>query len=81
MIILFLDSCQSEPDTRELLDNPQVLQEIQTAKVTELRLQNLQILGKELLSDLPGYEETISKISVVLKETEKKRQQLVDAWV
>ena len=49
--------------------------------MTELRLQNLQVLGKELLSDLPGYENVISKITSVLKETEKKRQQLVDSWV
>lgn len=69
------------PDTENLLDVPKVLQEVQTARSAEVRLENLAKLGKELLADLPGYEEVMTRLSSALKETEEKRRDLVESWV
>lgn len=76
-----VDVCQSGPDTVNLLDSPRILQEMQTARAAEMRLDGLGKLTKELLSDLPGYEEACSKISLASKDAEKKRQYLVESWV
>jgi len=69
------------PDTENLLDVPRVLQEVQAARSAEVRLENLAKLGKELLADLPGYEEVATRLSSALKETEEKRRDLVESWV
>lgn len=69
------------PDTENLLDVPRVLQEVQAARSAEIRLENLAKLGKELLADLPGYEEMMTRLSSALKETEEKRRDLVESWV
>ncbi|XP_023289902.1 cytoplasmic dynein 2 heavy chain 1 [Orussus abietinus] len=76
-----IDSCQADPDTGDLLDTPRILQEVQSARAAELRLENLRTLGKELLSDLPGYEKVAKKIATGLRDAEKRRQHLVDSWV
>lgn len=64
-----------------MLDSPRILQEIQAARSAELRLESLNKLGKELLADLPGYDEISSRVTSALKEVERKRQNLVDTWV
>lgn len=69
------------PDTKNLLDSPRVLQEVQAAKSAEIRLESLAKLGKELLTDLPGYEEVAARLSSALKEAEDKRRDLVESWV
>lgn len=69
------------PDTEYLLDAPKVLQKIQAARSAEVRLESLDKLGKELLADLPGYEEVAARLSSAMKEAEEKRRDLVDSWV
>lgn len=69
------------PDTEDLLDVPRVLQEVQAARSAEVRLESLAKLGKELLADLPGYEEAATRLSSALKEAEEKRRDLVESWV
>ncbi|KAL6266424.1 hypothetical protein P5V15_003274 [Pogonomyrmex californicus] len=69
------------PDTEYLLDSPKVLQEVQAARSAEVRLESLAKLGKELLADLPGYEEMTERLSRALKEAEEKRRDLVESWV
>ncbi|XP_076387639.1 dynein cytoplasmic heavy chain beethoven [Megachile rotundata] len=75
-----IESCLAGPDTVDLLDTPRILQEVQSARSAELRLESLNKLGKELLSDLPGYEEVSSRVTTAQKDVEKKRQSLVDTW-
>lgn len=58
-----------------------MLQEVQAAKSAEVRLESLAKLGKELLADLPGYEEVAARLSSALKEAEDKRRDLVESWV
>lgn len=69
------------PDTENLLDAPKVLQEVQAARSAEIRLESLAKLGKELLADLPGYEEVSARLSRAQKEAEEKRRDLVESWV
>ncbi|XP_018402903.1 PREDICTED: cytoplasmic dynein 2 heavy chain 1 [Cyphomyrmex costatus] len=69
------------PDTEYLLDAPKVLQEVQAARSAEVRLESLAKLGKELLVDLPGYEEVAARLSSALKEAEDKRRDLVESWI
>ncbi|XP_043268031.1 cytoplasmic dynein 2 heavy chain 1 [Venturia canescens] len=76
-----VDLAQSAPDTVNLLDSPRILQEMLTARAAEMRLDALAKLSKELLADLPGYDEAYSKISLASKDAEKKRQYLVESWV
>ncbi|KAF7991046.1 hypothetical protein HCN44_000861 [Aphidius gifuensis] len=76
-----IDIYQSGPDAGDLLDIPEILQQVQSAKSAEMKLQVLKNLCEELLSDLPNYKENISKIFVALKEAEGKRQNLVDTWI
>ena len=78
---MFLESYRGGPDTDNLLDTPLILQEVQAARSSELRLDSLHKLGKELLSDLPGYDEVIEKVIAASKDAKAKRQQLVDSWV
>ncbi|XP_031838829.2 dynein cytoplasmic heavy chain beethoven isoform X1 [Nomia melanderi] len=75
-----IDSCLAGPDTGTLLDSPKILQEVQAARTAEMRLESLDKLGKELLADLPGYEEVSSKVTMALKDVEKKRQNYLEAW-
>ncbi|XP_017764042.1 PREDICTED: cytoplasmic dynein 2 heavy chain 1 [Eufriesea mexicana] len=75
-----IENCLAGPDTGELLDTPRILQEVQTARSAELKLESLNKLGKELLADLPGYEEISSKVTSALKDIETKRQNFVDTW-
>ena len=75
------ESCQNEPDTSELLDTPEILQNVQSARVAELRLESLMKLGKQLLADLPGYEQVGQKLAKALDEVEKQRQELTESWV
>ncbi|XP_017891098.1 cytoplasmic dynein 2 heavy chain 1 isoform X2 [Ceratina calcarata] len=76
-----IESCLAGPDTGDLLDIPRILQEVQAARSAELKLENLNKLGKELLSDLPGYEEISSRVIAASKEVERKRQTFVDTWI
>nr|XP_012219219.1 PREDICTED: cytoplasmic dynein 2 heavy chain 1 [Linepithema humile] len=69
------------PDTENLLDAPKILQEVQAARSAEVRLESLAKLGKELLADLPGYDEVAARLSSALKEAEEKRRDLVESWV
>ncbi|XP_071561821.1 cytoplasmic dynein 2 heavy chain 1 [Temnothorax nylanderi] len=69
------------PDTENLLAAPKVLQEVQAARSAEIRLESLAKLGKELLADLPGYEEVAARLSSALKEAEERRRDLVESWV
>ncbi|KAL0104886.1 hypothetical protein PUN28_016497 [Cardiocondyla obscurior] len=69
------------PDTENLLDTPKVLQKVQAARSAEIRLESLAKLGKELLADLPGYEEVASRLTRAQKEAEEKRRDLVESWV
>lgn len=69
------------PDTENLLDSPKVLQEVQAARSAEVRLESLAKLGKELLSDLPGYEEVSAQLSSALKDAEERRRDLIESWV
>lgn len=75
------DSCQNGPDTNELLDTPEILQSVQSARVSELRLESLQKLGKQLLDDLPGYDEISAKLANAVNEAEKLRLELTETWV
>ncbi|XP_043507557.1 cytoplasmic dynein 2 heavy chain 1 [Frieseomelitta varia] len=75
-----IENCLAGPDTGDLLDSPRILQEVQAARSAELRLEGLNRLGKELLADLPGYEEISSRLTTALKDVERKRQSFVDAW-
>ncbi|XP_029051229.2 cytoplasmic dynein 2 heavy chain 1 [Osmia bicornis bicornis] len=75
-----IENCLAGPDTVNLLDSPRILQEIQVARSAELRLESLNKLGKELLADLPGYDEISSRVTSALKEVERKRQNLIDTW-
>lgn len=75
------ENCLVGPDTNDLLDNPRILQEVQAARSAELRLESLNKLGKELLADLPGYEEISERLTTALKDVERKRQSFVDTWV
>lgn len=76
-----VESCQSGPDTESLVDSPRILQEVQSARATEMRLEVLKKLAEELLNDLPGYQDASDRIAAASKEAEKRRQHLVDAWV
>ncbi|XP_063978818.1 cytoplasmic dynein 2 heavy chain 1 [Diachasmimorpha longicaudata] len=76
-----VETYQSGPDTEDLLDVPRILQEVQAARAAEVRLEDLQNLSKDLLSDLPGFKDAISRISAGLKDAESKRQNLVETWV
>jgi len=76
-----LENRLAGPDTENLLDTPKVLQEVQAARSAEIRLESLAKLGKELLADLPGYEEVAARLSSALKEAEEKRRDLVESWV
>jgi len=76
-----LENRLAGPDTENLLDTPRVLQEVQAARSAEIRLESLAKLGKELLADLPGYEEVAARLSSALKEAEEKRRDLVESWV
>ncbi|XP_029665147.1 cytoplasmic dynein 2 heavy chain 1 [Formica exsecta] len=76
-----IESRLAGPDTEDLLDVPRVLQEVQAARSAEVRLESLAKLGKELLADLPGYEEVATRLSSALKEAEEKRRDLVESWV
>ncbi|KAI4495703.1 hypothetical protein M0802_008538 [Mischocyttarus mexicanus] len=76
-----IENCLAGPDTNDLLDTPKILQEIQTARYSEMRLESLIKLGKELLSDIPGFDETVIKVTTALKDAERKRQYLVESWV
>lgn len=76
-----VESRLAGPDTEDLLDVPRVLQEVQAARSAEVRLESLAKLGKELLTDLPGYEEVTTRLSSALKEAEEKRRDLVESWV
>ncbi|XP_043684796.1 cytoplasmic dynein 2 heavy chain 1 [Vespula pensylvanica] len=76
-----IETCLAGPDTDDLLDTPKILQEIQTARSSEMRLESLIELGKELLADLPAFEETVSKVTTALKDAERKRQYLLESWV
>jgi len=84
---IFLEICGilenrlAGPDTEYLLDAPKVLQEVQAARSAEVRLESLAKLGKELLVDLPGYEEVAARLSSALKEAEEKKRDLVESWV
>jgi len=69
------------PDTENLLDAPKILQEVQAARSAEVRLESLAKLGRELLADLPGYDEVAARLSGALKEAEEKRRDLVESWV
>ncbi|KZC10148.1 Cytoplasmic dynein 2 heavy chain 1 [Dufourea novaeangliae] len=75
-----IDNCVAGPDTVTLLDIPRILQEVQAARSAEMRLESLNKLGKELLADLPGYEEISSKVIAALKDVERKRQSFLEAW-
>ncbi|KOX76673.1 Cytoplasmic dynein 2 heavy chain 1 [Melipona quadrifasciata] len=75
-----IENCLAGPDTGDLLDSPRILQEVQAARSAELRLESLNKLGKELLADLPGYEEISSRVTTALKDVERKRQGFVDTW-
>lgn len=77
----FLENRLAGPDTEYLLDAPKVLQEVQAARSAEIRLESLAKLGKELLADLPGYEEVAARLSSAQKEAEDKRRDLVESWV
>lgn len=76
-----IETCLAGPDTDDLLDTPKILQEIQTARSSEMRLESLIELGKELLANLPAFEETVSKVTTALKDAERKRQYLLESWV
>ncbi|KAL2743989.1 cytoplasmic dynein 2 heavy chain 1 [Vespula maculifrons] len=76
-----IETCLAGPDTDDLLDTPKILQEIQTARSSEMRLESLIELGKELLADLPAFEETVLKVTTALKDAERKRQYLLESWV
>uniref|UniRef100_A0ABD2XKY5 Dynein heavy chain, cytoplasmic n=1 Tax=Trichogramma kaykai TaxID=54128 RepID=A0ABD2XKY5_9HYME len=76
-----IDACLGGPDTNELLDSPEILRSVQTARVSELRLESLQKLGKQLLADLPGYDEVAQKLATASKEVEKQRQELTESWI
>lgn len=69
------------PDTADLLDSPRILQEVQAARSAELRLESLNKLGKELLADLPGYDDISLRVTTALRDVERKRQSFVDTWV
>lgn len=58
-----------------------MLQEVQTARSAEVRLESLAKLGKELLADLPGYEDVAIRLSSALKEVEERKRDLVESWV
>ncbi|XP_046488904.1 cytoplasmic dynein 2 heavy chain 1 [Neodiprion pinetum] len=75
-----VESCQVGPDTVRLLDNPRILQDIQAARTAELRLEGLKNLVKELLTDLPGYEDAVMTITAALKEAASRRQELIESW-
>jgi len=68
-------------DTKNLLDTPRILQEVQAARSAEVRLDSLAKLGKALLVDLPGYEDIASRLSNALKEAEERKRDLVESWV
>ncbi|XP_014611048.1 PREDICTED: cytoplasmic dynein 2 heavy chain 1 [Polistes canadensis] len=76
-----IENCLAGPDTDDLLDTPKILQEIQTARYSEIRLESLLELGKELLADIPGFDDTVVKVTTALKDAERKRQYLVESWV
>ncbi|KAL2712648.1 cytoplasmic dynein 2 heavy chain 1 [Vespula squamosa] len=76
-----IETCLAGPDTDDLLDTPKILQEIQTARSSEMRLESLIELGKELLADLPAFEESVSKVTTALKDAERKRQYFLESWV
>lgn len=76
-----IDAYQAGPDTENLLDIPQILQEVQAARTAEIRLELLQKLSKELLDDLPGYKDALLKVNTAMKNAEAKRNNLVDTWV
>lgn len=58
-----------------------MLQEVQAARSAEVRLESLAKLGKELLADLPGYEDVAARLSSALKDVEEKKRDLVESWV
>lgn len=76
-----VDTYQNGPDTVDLLDVPMILQEVQAARSAEVKLESLQKLSQELLSDLPGFKVASTTISTAMKEAESKRQNLVETWV
>ncbi|XP_023246189.1 cytoplasmic dynein 2 heavy chain 1 [Copidosoma floridanum] len=76
-----IDACQNYSDTTDLLDTPEILQNVQAARVLELRLESLQKLGKQLLGDLPGYEEIAEKLKNATREATRERQELTEQWV
>lgn len=76
-----VENCSNGRDTSDVFDMPKVLTEIQKAKASELLLENLKILGKELLSDLPNYEQVSTKVLVALKEVQSERQRTIESWV
>ncbi|XP_032668403.1 cytoplasmic dynein 2 heavy chain 1 [Odontomachus brunneus] len=76
-----IESRSAGPDTEYLLDVPKVLQEVQAARSAEARLESLAKLGKELLADLPGYEDVAAQLSSTLKDVEEKKRDLVESWV
>ncbi|XP_050496495.1 cytoplasmic dynein 2 heavy chain 1 [Bombus huntii] len=74
------ENCLAGPDTADLLDSPRILQEVQAARSAELRLESLNKLGKELLADLPGYDDISLRVTTALRDVERKRQSFVDTW-
>lgn len=58
-----------------------MLQEVQAARSAEVRLESLAKLGKELLADLPGYEDVAAQLSSALRDVEEKKRDLVESWV
>lgn len=58
-----------------------MLQEVQAARSAEVRLESLAKLGKELLADLPGYEDVAAQLSSALKGVEEKKRDLLESWV
>ncbi|XP_015119188.1 cytoplasmic dynein 2 heavy chain 1 [Diachasma alloeum] len=76
-----VETYQSGPDTEDLLDVPRILQEVQAARAAEVKLEGLQGLSKDLLSDLPGFKDALSRISSAMKDAESRRQSLVETWV
>lgn len=75
------DLCLSESDGKDLIDNSSTLRDIQTAKMAESKMENLRKLAREILSDLPAYEQISAKLCDILDDTRKRRELLIQAWV
>ncbi|XP_011311295.1 cytoplasmic dynein 2 heavy chain 1 [Fopius arisanus] len=76
-----VETYQSAPDTEDLLDVPRILQEVQTARCAEVKLETLQKISNDLLVDLPGFKDAAARISSALKDAEGRRQSHVETWV